>query len=150
MADTPIINGHAYGWASVAMSIEGVETKGFTEITYSPSMEPGKVRAEGTRVYATTAGEADGEGSFTMLKKHASELIKAMGDGFMRKQFSMTINYSEEGEGGIITDELFGIRITKVEDAPKVGTEGATTKFDIHIMRMTLNGVDPHGTEEQA
>jgi hypothetical protein len=148
-ADSPLINGHAYSWASISTSLDGVDTPDFTEITYSPSLEPGKVRGMGTRVKATTAGEADGEGSFTMLKGTAAKWIKSMGDGVMRKQFSVTVNYDEEGEGGIITDELFGCRITKIEDAPKVGTEGATTKFDFHIMRMKLNGVDPHGSENQ-
>jgi hypothetical protein len=68
----------------------------------------------------------------------------------MRNQYSMTVNYDEDGEGGILTDELIAFRITNVEDSPKVGTEAATTKFDIHIMRMKLNGVDPHGTENQS
>jgi len=149
MADSPIINGNAYSWASIKAAIDGIDTPDFTEITYGGSLEIGKVRGMGTRVRATTAGEADSEGSFSMLKKQASVLIKAMGNGFMRKRFPITISYDEEGEGGIITDELFGVRITKVEDAPKQGTEAAQTKFDIHIMRMKLNGVDPHGDEDQ-
>lgn len=149
MADVQTINGHNYSWASVAIAKDGIDTPDFTEITYGPSLDPGKVRAMGMRVRGTTKGEADGEGSFTMLKKQASLLIKQMGDGFMQKKFPLTISYDEDGEGGVVTDELFGCRITKVEDAPKVGTEPATTKFDIHIMRMKLNGVDPHGTENE-
>lgn len=149
MADSPIINGHAYSWASIGAAIDGVDTPDFTEITYSPTLEIGKVRGMGTRVKATTAGEADGEGSFSMLKGQASKFIKAMGPGLMRKTFALTVNYDEDGEGGIVTDELFGCRITKIEDAPKQGTDAATTKFDFHIMRMKLNGVDPHGTQDQ-
>jgi hypothetical protein len=150
MADSPVINGQMYSWASVSVALDGIDTPDFTEITYSPSLEPGKVRGKGTRVRGTTAGEADSDGSFTILKKQAAVFIKKMGHGLMRKQFSITVQYDEDGEGGIITDELFGVRITKIEDAPKQGSEGAMTKFDIHIMRMLLNGVDPHGTEDQA
>jgi hypothetical protein len=147
MADSPIINGHAYSWASIGCAIDGVDTPDFTEITYSPALEPGKVRAMGTRLRGTTSGEADADGSFTMLKSQASKFIKQMGHGFMHRTFTMTISYDEEGEGGIVTDELFGVRITKIEDAPKVGTEAATTKFDLHILRLKLNGIDPHGDE---
>jgi hypothetical protein len=148
MADSPIINGHAYSWASVGVAIEGVDTPDFTEITYSPTMEIGKVRGMGTRVRATTAGEADCEGSFTMLKGQAAVFIGQLGNGFMRQTFNMTVSYDEDGEGGIVTDELIACRITKVEDSPKQGTEAATVKFDLHILRMKLNGADPHGNED--
>ncbi len=147
MADSPIINGHAYSWGSIGTAIDGVDTPDFTEINYSPSLEIGKVRGLGTRVKATTVGEADAEGSFSMLKGQAAKFIKAMGDGLMRKTFAITVSYDEDGEGGIVTDELFGCRITKIEDSPKQGTDAVVTKFDIHILRLKLNGVDPHGTE---
>jgi hypothetical protein len=150
MADAPIINGNAYSWASIGFAIDGIDTPDLTEITYSPSLDPGKVRGLGRRVKATTAGEADADGSFSMLKGQAAKLIKSMGDGFMLKRFSITVSYDEDGEGGIVTDELFGVRITKVEDAPKQGNEAVVTKFDIHIMRLKLNGVDPHGTKDDA
>jgi hypothetical protein len=151
MADSPIINGNAYSWASIGAAIDGVDTPDFTEITYSPALEPGKVRAMGIRLRGTTAGEADSDGSFSMLKGQASTFIKAMGNGLMRKTFAMTISYEEEGEvTKIVTDELFGCRITKIEDSAKVGTEASTVKFDIHILRMKLNGVDPHGDENQS
>lgn len=149
MADTPIINGNMYGWASVKPAIDGVDAPDITEINYSPSMDPGKVRATGTRVRGTTAGEADAEGSFTMLKREASVFIKRMGNGLMKKKFPITVTYEEDGEGELITDELFGCRITKIEDNPKQGTEPVTTKFDLHIMRLKLNGVDPHGEEDE-
>jgi hypothetical protein len=147
MADSPIINGNSYSWASIGFALDGVDTPDFTECTYSPSLEPGKVRGTGRRVKATTTGEADADGSFSMLKSQAAKFIKQMGHGFMNKKFTLTVSYDEEGEGGIVTDELFGCRITKVEDAPKVGNEPVQTKFDLHIMRMKLNGIDPHGTE---
>ena len=149
MADAPVINGHKYGWASVAVAIEGVDTPDFIELSYSPKQEIGKVRGMGTRVQGTTQGESDGEGSFTMQKAQAARLIKQMGHGFMKRKFSMAISYDEDGEGGIVTDELFGVQISNVEDAPKQGTDGLTVKFDIHIMRMLLNGVDPHGDPEE-
>lgn len=147
MADTPVINGHRYGWASIGIQLEGVETPDFTEFTYSAKQEIGKVRGMGTRVLGTTQGESDGEGSFTMLKKQASAFIKSMGSSFMKKKWAATVSYDEDGEGGIITDELTGCQITNVEDSPKQGTEPAMTKFDFHIMRMKLNGQDPHGKD---
>jgi hypothetical protein len=149
MADTPIINGHAYSWASISIALDGVDTDGFVDVTYKASMAIGKVRGMGRRVKATTQGEADADGSFTMNKAAASALIKALGPGFLRKRFDMTVSYDEDGEGGIVTDELFGVRITDVEDSPKQGTEGVQTKFTTHILRLKLNGVDPHGEENE-
>lgn len=149
MATNPTVNGNVYSWASVEAAIDGVDTPDFIEVNYSASQDIGKARGMGTQLKGTTAGESDGEGSFSLLKGQAAKFIKQMGPGFMKKRrFALTVSYAEEGEGEIITDELFSCRITKFEDNPKVGTEPLSVKFDIHIFRMKINGVDPHSDEE--
>lgn len=149
MATNPVINGNVFSWASVEVGVDGVDTPDFTEVNYKASQDIGKARGTGTRVKGTTAGESDGEGSFSMLKGQASKFIKQLGHGFLKKKrISLTVNYQDDGEDEIITDELISCRITNVEDNPKQGTEPLTTKFDIHILRMKLAGIDPHGDEE--
>jgi hypothetical protein len=145
MADNPIINGHKYSWASVEASFDGLLQRGFTEINYSTKLDIGKARGTGVRVYGDTRGEADHEGSITMHKKEASAWFRAMGDGFMRRRFPITVSYDETGEGGVVTDKLEGCRIVNVEDNPRQGTDATTVKIDLHIMRVKLNGVDPIG-----
>ena len=149
MADNPTINGHRYGWASVEFHVKGDRFPDITELTYSTKGEPGMVRGVGMRVIGRTRGEADHEGSVTMLKSQAQKFIASQGAGFMLKSFNITASYKEnEGEGAPITDTLEGVRITNVEDGPKQGGDALTVKFDLHIMRVKYNGIDPFEDNE--
>jgi len=143
MADTPIINGHRYGWASIEAKVDNTVAEDFTEITYSTKADPGKARGRGARVKATVRGEADHEGSITMHKAAAQAFIAKLGKGFMTKKFPIVVSYSEAAEGAVITDRLTGCQITSMEDTPKQGNESVMVKFDLHIMRIKYNGVDP-------
>ena len=148
MPDTPLINGHKYGWASIELGlVDGSAAREFSEITYDTDGKPGDVRGAGMRVLGTTRGEAGHEGSITLTKAESQRIINKLGGpqkkGFMLKKFPITVSYSEDGEGGVITDTLLGCRITKVGNAPKQGPEGVRVKFDLHIMRIKYDGVDP-------
>lgn len=143
MADYALINGHRYGWASIEAHLEGEVARDFTEINYSTDNDPGEARGKGMRVIGRTRGEAKHDGSMTMNKAEAQKFIARLGNGFTLKSFGITVSYEEAGEGGVITDRLIGCRIKKIEDAPKVGNEPLTVKFDLHIMRITYNGFDP-------
>jgi hypothetical protein len=143
MADNPTINGHRYGWASIEFHIAGNRRPDITELNYSTKGDPGLVRGAGMRVKGDTRGEADHEGSFTLLKSAAQALVRDLGPGFMRKRFNITASYREDGDEGVMTDELFGCRIKNVEDNPKQGNEPLSVKFDLHIYRITYDGVDP-------
>jgi hypothetical protein len=144
MADELTINGHRYSWASIEFHIKGERFPDVTEISYSTSGEPGLVRGTGMRVIGDTRGEADNEGSITMLKSQADRLIQSQGNGFMLKRFNISVSWKEdEGEGGIITDTLEGVRLTNIENNPSQGTDAATVSFDMHIFRIKYNGIDP-------
>lgn len=145
MATPPLVNGNKYGWASISLGLDGDDIDGFTAISYKASQTPGKVRAKGHRKKGRTKGESDSDGSFTLLKASADRLIKKLGPGFMtgKKDFPVTVQYSDTGESEIITDELFEVRVTDVENNPAMGSEPATTTFTIDIGWMLLNGIDP-------
>lgn len=145
MKNVPLINGNAFGWASISLGLDGNDFSDFTAISYKASQAIGKVRGKGHRKKRRTKGESDSEGSFTLLKAEADLLIQALGPGFMtgKRDFPITAQYSETGESQIITDELHECRITDVENNPSQGSEPATVTFTIDIGWVTLNGVDP-------
>jgi hypothetical protein len=151
MPDTPLINGFKYGWASLELGVQGARFLDFTEINYSVKGEIGKVRGQGIRVIGRTRGEADYEGSFSMLKAQFERLKTGLGGhGFMLQTFPITVNYREtEGEGAPITDSLLGARITSIDNSHKQGTEALVVKCDLHIMRVYLNGDDPFDDNEE-
>ncbi len=150
MADTPTINGHRYGWASTEFHVDGDRFPDITDLSYSSKGDPGLVRGTGMRVIGRTRGEADHEGSITMLKSKANAWFSTLGNGFMLKSFNITASYKEdEGEpDGPVTDELIACRMKSVEDNPKQGTDPLTVKIDLHIMRIKYDDVDPFEDNE--
>jgi len=145
MAKSPFINGNRFGWASISLGLDGNDFTDFTAISYTASQEVGKVRGKGHRKRGRTKGESDSEGSFTLLKAEADLLIQALGPGFMtgKRDFPITVSYSETGESQVITDELIDCRVTSIENSREPGTDAAAVTFNIDIGQVILNGVDP-------
>lgn len=148
MADTPTVNGHRYSWASIEMHADGIDQPEFTAIDYATESEAGEVFAKGMQQIGDTAGTFKRNGSLELLKKQFNKLSKQLGKGFMRKRFPITVSFDEDGEGGIVTDELVQVRILKVSDSNSQGTDAAKVKLDLHIMRILYDGVDPVGEKQ--
>ncbi len=139
----PLVNDTAYGWSSVEITAKGRTFTGFKNIRYKDALEPGIVY--GTSAFPTgrTEGQGSNEGSFEMYKRDFQALISFLapagsGAGYMRVSFPVAVSYEEEGV--IVTDELIGVRITSAEDAPQEGSEPATVKGDLSILRIRRDG----------
>lgn len=146
MADTPLINGHKYSWASASMNIDAVDQDDFVEVNHNWKTDRGMVRGKGPRVKGLTRGEDSVEGDITLNKAAWPKLLKALKDKYgsiPKASFTITLNYEESGEGDIITEELIGCRIAGGETGVKQGTDGLTVKVPLNIMRYKINGIDP-------
>ena len=143
MSTNPLINGIVYDHSSIEANIKGVRYLQLSEIEYSDTLEPGKLRGAAAKVLATTRGEYSAEGSFSLSKQDGNQLIADLGQGFKAKSFPIVVNYAEAGLD-MITDRLQGCRITKVE-ATSSGTDATMLKFSIHIMNILWNGFDSTG-----
>lgn len=143
MATNPLINGVVYDHSSVEINIKGTRYLQVSEISYSDSLEPGKLRGAAAKVLARTRGEYSAEGSFKISKKEGLQIIADLGAGYMTKSFPIVCNYSEAGQD-MDTDRLEGCRITKVEDSSS-GTDATMQTFTIDIMNLKRNGIDATG-----
>lgn len=143
MSTNPLINGIVYDHSSIEANIKGVRYLQLSEIEYSDTLEPGKLRGAAAKVLATTRGEYSAEGSLSLSKQDGNQLIADLGQGFKAKSFPIVVNYAEAGLD-MITDRLQGCRITKVE-ATSSGTDATMLKFSIHIMNILWNGFDSTG-----
>ena len=142
MADYPRINGHVYSFASIEVSVGQTIFTGFTEITYTQTLEPGIFRGTRSEKLARTRGEHNVEGSFSLVKDEYQELIAALGEGYMEESLEFTVNYSELLQP-TVTDVLTGVRITSEEDSHSQGTDALVVACDMDILFMTRNGVLP-------
>ena len=83
MAEYPKINGQIYSFASVEVKVGTQVFTGFTDVSYTQTLEPGIFRGTRPEKLARTIGEHNVEGSFTLVKVEYQELIEALGDGYM-------------------------------------------------------------------
>ena len=142
MADYPLINGQIYSFASAEVKVGIQVFTGFTDISYTQTLEPGVFRGTRPEKLARTIGEHNVEGSFTLVKVEYQELIAALGNGYMETEFDITVTYSEVN-GPITTDVLQACRITSEEDSHSQGTDALMVAADLDIIRMTRNGLVP-------
>lgn len=142
MADFPKINGHLYSFASAEANVNGTIITGFTEISYTQTLEPGIFRGTRSEKLGRTRGEHNVEGSFSMYKEDYNDLIATLGNGYMEATFPITVNYSEINSP-IVTDVLTACRITSEEDSHSQGTDALVIAVDLDILYMTRNGLLP-------
>ena len=142
MADYPLINGNKYDWSSVELDIgdAGIFT-GVKEITFTHSLEPGVVRGTRAELIGRTRGEYTAEGSMVVYAEEYSEIITALGDGYMEASFSITITYSDTNVP-VQVNRLIGCRITNVEGGGSQGTDPLEVSLDLSIFRVETGGLN--------
>ena len=142
MADYPLINGNKYDWSSVELDIgdAGIFT-GVKEITFTHSLEPGVVRGTRAEMIGRTRGEYTAEGSMVVYAEEYSEIITALGDGYMEASFSITITYSDTNVP-VQVNRLIGCRITNVEGGGSQGTDPLEVSLDLSIFRVETGGLN--------
>lgn len=143
----PLINGVRHSFASIELTINTEKGPrrivGFKEIAYSQDLEPGEVRGSHPELLGRTIGDLKNEASVTLYNEEWKDLQDAMGDGYMQKAFDISVTYAhneEEVNIGVVTDELKGCRIKKIDRSHSQGTDGLEVKLDLHPMRILLNG----------
>jgi hypothetical protein len=146
----PLVQGERHDFASIEVTIETEQGpkrfKGFTAVNYSASLEPGQVRGTAARKIGRTIGEATEEGSLEMYLAEWDELRAALGNGYMRKVFNVTVTYGADGLP-VTTDTLVGCRIKKVDKSHSQGADGLKVKLELDVMKILENGLDPIGEQ---
>jgi len=138
----PLINGHRYSFASIEANINGIIIRGFSEITYSQALEPGEVRGTGPQLQGLTRGDLKAEGSLGLYEEDDTELIGALGEGFLEQYFPIVVNFSETILG-VRTDTIVGARLKNGARSFQKGTEGLVVKRDIMAFYILENGIPP-------
>ena len=141
----PLINGNTFDFSSIELDAEGRKYNGFKSIEYDHSLEPGEARGNRAQVVGTTRGQYSAAASAEMYKSDYAQLIAQLGNGYMTKRFPITVSYAEAGQP-IITDRLFQVRIKKAANSHSEGGDPLTVKLDLHVMRISENGLDPVDT----
>lgn len=146
----PLINGVRYDWSSVDIKIDGLIYGGVKEISYSNSLEPGKLRGNKAQFIGRTRGEYSAEASITLYRLEYHALIEALWakGGYMEVSFNIFASYSEAPPAPVITDHLLGCRIKKDDFSGSEGGDPQAVKLDLDLMMMLPNGREPISTNQ--
>jgi hypothetical protein len=138
----PNSTGSIFDYTSIELDIGGRKYIGHSEISYSDDLEPGEVYGSLPHSLGVTRGQYKAEGSFSMLKAEAMQMIADMGDGWMEQLIKFSVQFSETGQA-VVTDDLYDCRIKKADDSYSAGSDAAMMKFDLRIGYIKRNGISP-------
>lgn len=141
MATYPLVNDRKYDHSSAEIQIGATLFTGIESIEWSQSLEPGIVRGTRPEKLARTTGEHDAEGGFALPLEDFTELIAALGDGYMATSFNIVVNYSNEGQNNTNV-QLIGCRITEHAGGSETGGDPTMEEITLDIMRVTINGLN--------
>jgi hypothetical protein len=146
----PNINGHRFSPASCEITIAGFRMLGVLDLTYSDSLEPGRVPSNGTPMdIGRTVGKQKPTASMTLLKLEWVALIKRLGKGFGERPFLVGVSMFEPGPNPPSFDEIVGCRITKPEiTIAATSTDAIAVKVEMDPMYIKYDGLviaDPRG-----
>lgn len=144
MATPALVNGVAYDYSSISIDFGGGGDLSllFTEISYSQALEPGGLRGTHAQLLARTRGEHSAEGSVTVYLATYYEILDKLGDGYMEKEFDVTVTYADTGQP-TKTDVLHRCRITNEDKNHAQGPDALIVPLDLSIIMIKVDGKYP-------
>lgn len=138
----PKVNGKVLDFSSIEIDLgeAGIFTA-FSSISYSQSRDVGVMRGTAAEKLGRTRGQLDAEGSLEFSSKQsASDFRKALGAGWMEREFDITVNYTEGDVN--ITDVLVGATCTGVDNDHSEGTDALGETWELDVMRIEYDGLE--------
>lgn len=136
------INGRAFAFASLDLSLAGDPQDGFTAVNWEEELKGTKVRGKGAKAKARTRGDHDCNGSIEMLQQHWEVMKKKLaglapdGLSYGLTEFAAVATFSEGDADPMITRVLEECRVEKATENFKQGPDGNVVKLDLSIMNV--------------
>lgn len=135
------VENNDFSFLSIILKIDGQEY-GVKGIDYSDSVERAKREANHPIPLGMTKGIYSAEASGELYQTDFKELSDRFKEKFYEKAFSVIVQYAEDGVD-TITDELVGCRFKKREASRSRGADSNTVSFELDLLYIKWNGVDP-------
>lgn len=136
----PDVNNRAYSYSSVEIDINGDIFTAVKSINYSDGMEPGELDGTAQHMLGRTAGKYKAECNFDMSLAEFELMKNKLGDGFMLKSFDIKVQYAENEDEQLVTDEIIGFRIKKADKSNASGPDPTMVKVEGHVIYIIHNG----------
>jgi hypothetical protein len=148
MAETPLINGRRYSFASIELAIVRPDGKSeifidVDEISYSDSLDIAMVPGTNSAPVGWTAGNYSAEDTAVSMTKSSFQqgIVEAIGNGWMGANLEIVVKYNDVGEP--LTKDVITCRINKAEDSHTFGPDPLKTKMSCKTFLITRNDITP-------
>lgn len=134
MNGIPLINGHEYSWADIAVSIAGPIVTGITGIEYNDDQEIVNVYGAGRYPVGRGKGRITCSGKITLLTSEVIALQKKAPNGRLQDiaPFPIIVSYIPDDGGEVVVDKL---RNCQFKTNKRNWAEGDTSKsVDIDLI----------------
>ncbi len=147
----PLINGQAYDFAQVEITLPGVGIVPLQEISYSDSLDYGELRGSGSAgILALTGGTYSGDCSFTCEKQVFNQFLKGLSVAAPAGQinlfeFPISVTYAHP-QKPLITDVIQGCKYGGGESSGSGGAPDAlVVPVTLKIKRVLWGGTNVLG-----
>jgi hypothetical protein len=139
--DFPFVNGYAYSWASINISVAGEVTALVQSIDYENARTRGMGRGATGRKTLRGQGTDEPSASVSFYRREFDALVERLGgDGFQDVECEITVSYREEGLP-IITDTLESVLINTISASGSDDSEDLMViECELDIMDILWNG----------
>jgi hypothetical protein len=147
MSDPIVINGTIHDFGSLEIDIDGKFVAiAATSIDYSDGTNPEKVYGASAQAIGRTRGQyAAEDGTIKLTKRGGLQIVEAVAPqgGIYDRVFGIRVTYRDTDGGGVICDELIGVKLLKQANSHAAGASALEGEFGLSIMAIRWNGVDP-------
>jgi hypothetical protein len=150
----PLVNNRVYDFSSIEVVLPSGIIKGFTEISYSDTIDHGEFRGAAPHALALTNGEYAAEASITMEKQLHVLFMLALktlsipfGGQIHAVRFPIIVKYSGAGLSmPLVTDKLLGCAYGGTENSHSQGSDALVSTVPLAVRGISWNGVNALGT----
>jgi hypothetical protein len=135
MADnTPLVNGQAYAYADIIVTVLGSPLAGITAINYSDSQEITENFGAGRFPVSRGLGKIQSEASMTIDRAELNALLKAAPKNRLQNigEFDITVSYVPEGSAPV-TDIIKNCRFKNTPSGAKEGDSNVVAELELAV-----------------
>lgn len=130
----PLINGHRYSFSSIELKINGTKYIGVKSINYDDGLKPAQLGGTTPLMIGRTRGKYEAKGDVEFYRIEAQAILDELDDGFYEVPFDIVVQYSEDDDQPVTTDNLVGVRLESTAASNSDGPDASTLKFGLNII----------------
>lgn len=141
MADfTPLVNGQAYAYADIILSIAGSPVAGVTAISYTDAQEVTENYGAGRFPVSRGLGKIESEATITIERTELNALINAAADKRLQNvgEFDVTVSYVPAGNAPV-TDILKNCRFKNTVGGASEGDSNTVAELELAVSHILWN-----------